>query len=416
MSTKMTVSLHKKSKEKRYRDVFAPSDANLYAPLTEDLEDEDAIDRLLMNTGFDAENDHEPPAPWNPWIEEREGPVDFATLVEERPAANKIEPLITLDEEAPAVSLSSIDPVQNRPEPPFADNSAAAETIDFAVESESWRLDEHSALALPGAIREEKLRIEDLVELGTIPSRIEPIEDDPAETPVPFGQSQSSSIDEEPLPVLEYGTSERRVISAEEKEFRNAMAAQTKKAFVFSCIALGISVGSAAVAVFALTATEPSRQAPGLSAQTGLPRQETSGPAQNNGIGKTAEHETPSETLLPVAMPNGGTIRQTSFEKSFDAGSHSSSSGKAFTMPETTNAKPGWFVNLVSFRQRSDAEQQALQLIKKGVRTEIVEVEVDQSKWYRLRVGGFTRQEQAAAYAEKIKKPLQLDSIWVANS
>lgn len=408
MSTKMTVSLHKKSKEKRYRDVFSPSDANLYAPLAEGLDDEDAIDRLLMNTGFDAENDHESLFPWNPSIEEREDPVEFVTLTEERPTTHKIEPLIT----DPGISLSLADPVQHQPEPPFADEPEAAEIIDIAVDPKSWRLGEQSALSLPGAVCEENLRIEDLIEPEAIPRPIEPIGNDPAEAPVHFGRSQPTFIDAELSPAPASGISERHTFRAEEKQFRNAVEAKTKKALLLGYIALGVSVGSAAVAVFALTATQPSGQASGLSAQSGLPRQETSGPAQNTGIGKTAENEASSETLLSHTMPNGGITRQTraaSFEKPIDAGGQPPSSGRAF-------ASPGWFVNLISFRQRSDAEQQALQLIKKGVRTEILEVEVNQSKWYRLRVGGFTRQEQAAAYAEKIKTPLQLDSIWVTNS
>jgi cell division septation protein DedD len=57
-STPMTELLHKKSKEGRYR--VEPNIAEVdpvIEPLTDLDDDEDAIDRLLINTGFDAEED-----------------------------------------------------------------------------------------------------------------------------------------------------------------------------------------------------------------------------------------------------------------------------------------------------------------------------------------------------------------------
>lgn len=86
------------------------------------------------------------------------------------------------------------------------------------------------------------------------------------------------------------------------------------------------------------------------------------------------------------------------------------------TAPTQGPLKSNWFVNLISFKRRSDAESRTAEFIKKGVRAEIVEVKVNDATWYRLRIGGFNNREQAAAYVEKIKNTLQLKAVWIDHS
>lgn len=414
----MTVSLHKKSKEKRYRDVSTRSDANLYAPLADELDDEDAIDRLLMNTGFDAENDYESPSRWAPSSEEREESVDFATVAESS-MTSKIEPLITPPEEDPAITLSWPDAVQSQPKPLIADEEGTAETTDFADAPEPWTIDDDSAFSLPGASREEYLRIEDLAELEAVPRQNKLSEADLTEISIRSGQSQSSFREEAISAPRDRIASARRSFSVDEKQLLRMLDAKTKKALFLSYVALGIGIGSAVVAAFALTTTLAPKEASELPAHASLPQDAASGLDPKTGNKKTAGNQISFGPLLPVSMPASERAERGQAalnESTFDAGGQSQPFSEIFVSPEIRYTKSGWYVNLLSFRQRSDAEQQALEFMKKGIRTEIIKVEVNQARWYRLRVGGFTRQEQAMAYAEKIKKPLQLDSIWIASS
>jgi cell division septation protein DedD len=414
MSTKMTVSLHKKSKEKRYRNVSAPSDTNLDAPLTDDLDDEDAIDRLLMNTGFDAEDGHEFPPLWDELKEEWEELADFSPFTDSA-LVNKIEPLLTACEEDSATALSMADTDQDLPKLSPIDDIGASDIADFAIEPEPWIMDEPPAFLRAEAAGEENLHIEGPVEPEAIPRQNKLNEADLAEIPVRSGRSESFFIDEAAPAAYNPETSARPSFDVDDRQLLSALEAKAKKAILLSYIAVGISIGAAAIAL--ATVQSPQGTA-GLSAQAGLPKEDASGPAQKTGNGKTDGSDTSSGSLMPVSMPASeeAVQDQTALsEKTLAAGGQSQPLGEVFVSPDSQYSKSGWFVNLHSFRQRSDAEKQALEFIKKGIRTEIVAVEVNQAPWYRLRVGGFTRQEQATAYAEKIKKPLQLESIWIAS-
>lgn len=74
-----------------------------------------------------------------------------------------------------------------------------------------------------------------------------------------------------------------------------------------------------------------------------------------------------------------------------------------------------WFVNLVSFKQEWFARKKAAEFEKKGVPTQVVPVKVNTENWFRLRVIGFTSKYDAASYAVKVKKTLDLSSVWVTN-
>jgi cell division septation protein DedD len=416
MSTKMTVSLHKKSKEKRYRNVSAPSDTNLDAPLTDDLDDEDAIDRLLMNTGFDAEDGREFSPLWDELKEAWEDPADFSPFTDSA-LANKIEPLLTACEEDSATALSMADTDQDLPKLSPIDDIGASDIADFAIEPEPWIMDEPPAFLRAEAAGEENLHIEGPVEPEAIPLQNKLNEADLAEIPVRSGRGESFFIDEAAPAAYKPETSARPSFDAEDRQLLSALEAKAKKAILLSYIAVGISIGSAAAAIALATSQSP-QEVSGLSAQAGLPKEDASGPAQKTGNGKSAGNDASSGSLIPVSMPVSQEAAQGQtalIEKPLAAGGQSQPLDEVFASPDFQYSKSGWFVNLHSFRQRSDAEKQALEYIKKGIRTEIVAVEVNQAPWYRLRVGGFTRQEQATAYAEKIKKPLQLESIWIAS-
>lgn len=77
--------------------------------------------------------------------------------------------------------------------------------------------------------------------------------------------------------------------------------------------------------------------------------------------------------------------------------------------------KETWDVNLVSFKQEWYAKRKAEEFEKKGISAIVERVKIDGQKWFRLRVKGFKSKYGAAAYAVKVKKTLNLSSVWVTK-
>lgn len=72
-----------------------------------------------------------------------------------------------------------------------------------------------------------------------------------------------------------------------------------------------------------------------------------------------------------------------------------------------------WVVNLVAFKQDWYAKRKAEEFAGKGVQAKVAKTESKGETWYRLSVDGFKTQYEAAAYAARVKKTLNLDSVWV---
>ena len=75
-----------------------------------------------------------------------------------------------------------------------------------------------------------------------------------------------------------------------------------------------------------------------------------------------------------------------------------------------------WAVNLVAFKQDWYAKRKADEFAGKGVPAKVSRADNKGETWYRLSVDGFKSQYEAAAYAAKVKKTLNLDSVWVAKN
>ncbi len=75
--------------------------------------------------------------------------------------------------------------------------------------------------------------------------------------------------------------------------------------------------------------------------------------------------------------------------------------------------KKKWQVNLVAFRQEWYATRKAQEFERQGVPVEVYKLKSQGKDWYRLRVKGFASKYEAAAYASKVKKLLNLTSVWV---
>jgi sporulation related protein len=75
--------------------------------------------------------------------------------------------------------------------------------------------------------------------------------------------------------------------------------------------------------------------------------------------------------------------------------------------------KENWVVNLVAFKQDWYAKRKADEFAAKGVSAKVSKTESKGETWYRLSVDGFSSQYEAAAYAARVKKTLNLDSVWL---
>jgi hypothetical protein len=76
-----------------------------------------------------------------------------------------------------------------------------------------------------------------------------------------------------------------------------------------------------------------------------------------------------------------------------------------------THSAAGWSVILTAYEDLSYAKNKAEKFIKKGVPVKVIAVEMNNTKWYRLKVGGFKNEEEATAYAAKIKNLLNLKTV-----
>ncbi|MCD2451437.1 SPOR domain-containing protein [Methylicorpusculum oleiharenae] len=74
-----------------------------------------------------------------------------------------------------------------------------------------------------------------------------------------------------------------------------------------------------------------------------------------------------------------------------------------------------WAVNLVAFRQDWYAERKAAEFTRQGIPVRVVPVEKQGEMWYRLAVPGFAEKSEAQVYAARLKKALNLDSVWVGR-
>lgn len=73
----------------------------------------------------------------------------------------------------------------------------------------------------------------------------------------------------------------------------------------------------------------------------------------------------------------------------------------------------GWTVNLGSSNKLDDAKKTAARFAQKGISVAINPVTVKNETRYRLQVKGFKSKDEAAAYANKAKDALKLDSVWI---
>jgi len=78
-----------------------------------------------------------------------------------------------------------------------------------------------------------------------------------------------------------------------------------------------------------------------------------------------------------------------------------------------THSSTGWTVNLTAYEDPIYAKRKAEKFIQKGIPVKVIAVDMNNKTWYRLKVGGFNDKEEATSYAAKIKESLNLSTIFV---
>jgi len=81
-----------------------------------------------------------------------------------------------------------------------------------------------------------------------------------------------------------------------------------------------------------------------------------------------------------------------------------------------TQPAAGWSVNLTAYEDLNYAKSKAKNFIQKGIPVKVIAVDMNNTKWYRLKVVGFKNEKEATAYAAKIKKSLNLNKVFVRKN
>lgn len=133
------------------------------------------------------------------------------------------------------------------------------------------------------------------------------------------------------------------------------------------------------------------------------------------GITKTESHSIPEKTQ--PEEPKSSDIKKAKLDKA-DNKKSTTPTVKKIPVKNSHKTAPtasNWSVNLIAYKQQWYASSKANELINKGIPVEIIPVKLNNVTWYRLRVGGFSDKADATAYAGRVKKALNLSSVWVGN-
>ncbi len=131
---------------------------------------------------------------------------------------------------------------------------------------------------------------------------------------------------------------------------------------------------------------------------------------------KTESHSIPEKTQPEEPKPSD--IKKAKLDKADNKKSTTPTAKKKIPVKnnhKTAPAASNWSVNLIAYKQQWYASSKANEFINKGIPVEIIPVKLNNVTWYRLRVGGFSDKTDATAYAGRVKKALNLSSVWVGN-
>jgi len=80
---------------------------------------------------------------------------------------------------------------------------------------------------------------------------------------------------------------------------------------------------------------------------------------------------------------------------------------------ETNEDKGTWSINLVSFQREVDAERFVVKARSKGVATEINQATINEKKYWRVQISGFSSSDEASRNASVVQHKLGLNDVWI---
>jgi cell division protein FtsN len=118
-------------------------------------------------------------------------------------------------------------------------------------------------------------------------------------------------------------------------------------------------------------------------------------------VNKSNDKLQPKTPVLEKKKPSEAVVKRGSAEK------------KAKNKARTA---AGWSVNLTAYKDPSYAKSKTAKFLQKNIPVKVIAVNMNNTTWYQLKVGSFKNKEEATSYAAKIKKSLNLNSVSVGNN
>jgi cob(I)alamin adenosyltransferase len=395
--------------------------SELDAELTDDTEVAEAS-QVVADTSIDADLDIDEFAEEEPSID---------VNIEPEPAT---EPELARPAEAPAESMTEIDEfAESEDDFLMADFDISADESEEPVAQENYAslADEPESTRVMPA--EPAAQLVDSAEMQAMSERLEKLENELAD----YSQSSSNDKAAEQNEVLE------KSLNSQKKILRETAEASGKlKILSISSLVIGVLALIIGVVVLVMTMEVPAEleevqntimdiedglAVPDPNTQTIQALQTTVGELQAENVKLTTtltqlEQQIADNKKQSIALLKADLAQQLleitgqlsaleeKVAKTRVVQQRVTSTRKIARKPKVQE----WVVNLVSFKQRWYTDNKVAEFKKKGIPAEVLAVDIGGVEWYRIRVVGFKDKMAAGSYAVKIKKSLNLSSVWVS--
>jgi hypothetical protein len=414
-------------------DVLQDDEELSPVPLNHLLDDEDAIDRLLIDADFDVEGKPEQ-AEWTfPDESKQASTPDFDEIPDDADAIDRL--LIDADFDA--------DDEQAQTDALIVD--------DISLTDESGEnFDERSAMTSDATIVDPET-----IKAATIVEAHEQIPETVTQEPAMIADNKpeqiSASLNEAGITALNQNRFEQEKIL---KQLSDCEHKVKKTAFItYASLGIGIVALMSTIAMAVIisgmkteisklielvsileedmssiteknsemkfNSNDPSieqlnQKVKSLSKQLQKQSQSAAGTLKNKLTAAVVKQATINKSLgdlqtrlhaLEKKKPSEATVKKVSAKKQVQV-----------KKAKNTHTAEDWSVNLISYKEKSYAKSKAAKFVQKGVPVKVMAVDVNNATLYRLKVGGFKNKLAATSYASKIKKSLNLNSVSVNSN
>jgi len=342
-------------------------------------DEEDAIDRLLVDAGFDTDNE----------LEQDDGKLEMLV-------ANDIRPVDEV-EDSNEIVVEPIEQVEQNQQTETEETSAS----DFHL----------------------------MADFDPIPDSVLALDKDATDV--------VSVIEENPETAIE----KKQINDYENKIKKAAIITYTSLCFgivaLLSTVVMGIIISSVQTKVSKLTELvsileEDMSNIAGKNSDLEINNGNSSVEQLNhkaNGFTEQFEEQIQSSSDISENVKTADATKRAAVNKSNDKQKSKTSVlenkklsdaaiKKISAEKKGNNTQPvaDWSVNLTAYEDLSYAKSKAKNFIQKGIPVKVTAVDMNNKKWYRLKVVGFKNEKEATAYAAKIKKSHNLNTVFVGKN